>query len=244
MEKNLTAKTPSGDFQVTTPETPLLSQQTVTSKGIPSTLPTYSWTLTLIPNWTCFVVTVPLSEAWLRSTWLTVTRIPVHDFKTPTKKIVGCKVLQFIHMMKVKKMLGHKTLRCKYTSTSSKERDELGQELCLRSQFAWTEFAQCLCNLCMVWWLLKKSFYMSRVRRKECPKTYSRIPRKSYLNYEILKPWQIEGVRQLSSSCRDLMNWHSLLCLISWIDMKASTLDLETWFLEVFKHILSLPKYK
>ena len=32
MEKNLTAKTLSGDFQVTTPETPLLSQQAVTSK--------------------------------------------------------------------------------------------------------------------------------------------------------------------------------------------------------------------
>ena len=42
MGKNLTAKTPPGDFQVTTPETPLLLQQTVTSKGIPSTLPTFS----------------------------------------------------------------------------------------------------------------------------------------------------------------------------------------------------------
>ena len=42
MGKNLTAKTPLSDFQVTTPETPLLSQQTVTSKGIPSTLPIYS----------------------------------------------------------------------------------------------------------------------------------------------------------------------------------------------------------
>ena len=31
-EKNLTAKTPPGDFQVTTPKTPLLSQQAVTSK--------------------------------------------------------------------------------------------------------------------------------------------------------------------------------------------------------------------
>ena len=37
MGKNLTAKTPPGDFQVSTPETPLLSQQAVTSKGIPST---------------------------------------------------------------------------------------------------------------------------------------------------------------------------------------------------------------
>ena len=32
--ENLTAKTPPGDFQVTTSETPLLSQQAVTSKGI------------------------------------------------------------------------------------------------------------------------------------------------------------------------------------------------------------------
>ena len=40
--ENLKAKIPPGDFQVTTPETPLLSQQVVTSKGIPSTLPTYS----------------------------------------------------------------------------------------------------------------------------------------------------------------------------------------------------------
>ena len=32
--ENLTAKTPVGDFQVTTPETLLLSQQAVTSKGI------------------------------------------------------------------------------------------------------------------------------------------------------------------------------------------------------------------
>ena len=32
MRKNLTVKTPPGDFQATTPETPLLSQQAVTSK--------------------------------------------------------------------------------------------------------------------------------------------------------------------------------------------------------------------
>ena len=30
------AKTPPGDFQVTTPETPLLSQQVITSKGMSS----------------------------------------------------------------------------------------------------------------------------------------------------------------------------------------------------------------
>ena len=122
MGKNLTAKTPPGDFQVTTPETPLLSQQVVTSKRISSTLPTYSWILTPIPNWTCFVVTVLLSDALLPSTWLTVAWIPVRNFKTPTEKIVSCKVLQFIHTMKIRKMLGHKTLWCKYTATSSRER--------------------------------------------------------------------------------------------------------------------------
>ena len=121
MGKNLTAKTPPGDFQVTTPETPLLSQQAVTSKGVSSTLPTYSWTLIPIPNWTCSVVTVPLSDAWLPSTWLTVAQILVRDFKTPTKKIVGCKVLQFIHTMKIKKMFGHKIQRCTYTATSLQE---------------------------------------------------------------------------------------------------------------------------
>ena len=35
MEKTYTAKTPLGDFKVTTPENPLFSKQAVTSKGIP-----------------------------------------------------------------------------------------------------------------------------------------------------------------------------------------------------------------
>ena len=153
--KNLMAKTPPGNFQVTTPETPLLSQQTVTSKGISSTLPTYSCTLTPIPNWTCSVVTVPLSDAWLPSTWLTNCVDPCSWLQSPTKKIVGCKVLQFIHTIKIKKMLGHKTPWCKYTATSSRERDELRKELCLRSQFAWIEFAQSFCNLYTIWRPLK-----------------------------------------------------------------------------------------
>ena len=190
--ENLTAKTPPGDFQVTTPETPLWSQQAVTSKGISSTLPTYSWTLTPIPNWTCSVVTVPLFDARLLNTWLTNCVDPSTRLQSSTKKVVGCKVLQFIH--KIKKMLGHKTLQCKYIATSSRERDELGQELRLQSQFSWTEFAQYLCNLWTLWRPLKQSFYMSRIRRKEGPKTHSRIPRKSYQNSEILKPRHIGGV--------------------------------------------------
>ena len=87
MGKNLTAKTPPGDFQVTTPETLLLSQHAVIRKGISSTLPTYSWTLTSIPNWTCSVVKVPLSDARLPSTWLTIARILVRDFNHQLRRL-------------------------------------------------------------------------------------------------------------------------------------------------------------
>ena len=120
------------------------------------------------------------SPFWCTTSKYVTNQDPSTRLQSPTKKIVGCKILQFIHTMKIKKMLGHKTLWCTYTSTSSRERDELGQELHLRSQFAWTEFAQSLCNLWTVWRPLKQSFYMSRVMRKEGPKTYSRIPKKSY----------------------------------------------------------------
>ena len=86
-------------------------------QGIPSTLPTYSWTFIPIPNRTCSVVTVPLSDARLPTTWLTNCVDPSMRLQSPI-----CKVLQFIHMMKIKKMLGHKTLRWKYIATSPRKR--------------------------------------------------------------------------------------------------------------------------
>ena len=53
---------------------------------------------------------VPLFDARLPSTWLTSCADPSARLQSPTKKIVGCKVFQFIHTMKIKKMLSHKTL--------------------------------------------------------------------------------------------------------------------------------------
>ena len=59
---------------------------------------------------------------------------------------------------------------------------------------------------------------MSRVRRKEDPKTYSRIPRKLELKFEILKPRQIGGVEQVSTGCQVLTNLHSLLDFLNGIE--------------------------
>ena len=50
---------------------------------------------------------------------------------------------------------------------------------------------------------------MSKVRRKEDPKTHSRIPRKSYQNSEILKPRQIGSVEQLSSTWAEQLPYTS-----------------------------------
>ena len=144
--ENLTVKTPSGDFQVTTLETPLLSQQAITSKRSQ-----YLTNLQLNPypntQLDLFCSDSSPFRCTTPSTWQTNYADPSTRLQSPTKKVVDCKVLQFIHTMKIKKMLGHKTLRCTYTATSLRERDELGQELRLRSQFAWTDFAQKLCNL-------------------------------------------------------------------------------------------------
>ena len=64
MGKTYTAKTPLGDFQVTTPEIPLLSQQAVTSKGILVPYTNLQLNLTSIPNWTCSVVTISPFNRW------------------------------------------------------------------------------------------------------------------------------------------------------------------------------------
>ena len=129
-------------------------------QGIPSTLPTYSWTLTPIPNRTCSVVTVPLSDARLPSTWLTNCTDPRTRLQSPIWKDCWLQSSSVHPYDEDQKDAWSQ-------NPTVQERDELGQELYLRSQFAWTEFAQCLCNLCTVWRILKQSFYMSRVRRKK-----------------------------------------------------------------------------
>ena len=86
-------------------------------------IPTYSWTLTTIPNWTCSVITISHFQCTAPSMWLTnKCADPSTRLEHQLEKDVGCKVLQFIQMMKIKKLLGHKTLRCTNTVASSRKR--------------------------------------------------------------------------------------------------------------------------
>ena len=85
-------------------------------------LPTYSWTLSPIPNWTCSVVITSLFQCTAPSMWLTNCADPSMRFDHQLEKDVGYKVLQFIQMMKIMKLLGHKTLWRTNTAISSRTR--------------------------------------------------------------------------------------------------------------------------
>ena len=122
MRKTYTAKTTPGDFKVTTPKNLLLSQQAVTIKESQYLIPTYSWTLTSIPNWTCSVVTISHFQCMAPNTWLTNCTDPSMRLQSSTRE--GCWLQNSLiyHTMKIKKLLGYKTLQCTNTAASSQER--------------------------------------------------------------------------------------------------------------------------
>ena len=156
-------------------------------------------------------MTVPLSDAQLPSTWLTVARIPVRDFNNTNWE--DC----WLQSSSV-----HPHDEYQEDAWSQNPTVQMHSNFFKRKRWTWSRTLSlviiCLNRVCSMLvqlvyhlQLLKQSFYMSRVRRKEGPKTDSQIPRKSKLNSEILKPRQIGGVEKLSISCRALMNLHSLL---------------------------------
>ena len=49
-------------------------------------IPTYSWTLTSIPNWTCSVMTISPFDARLPSMWLTNCADPSTRLQSPTRE--------------------------------------------------------------------------------------------------------------------------------------------------------------
>ena len=96
MGKTYTAKTPLGNFKVTTPENPLLSKQVVTSKRIP--VPYTNLQLNPYPNTQLdlFCSNNLSFQCTTPSTWLTNCADPSTRLNHEIEKNVGCKVFQFI----------------------------------------------------------------------------------------------------------------------------------------------------
>ena len=65
-------------------------------KESPYLIPTYSWIFTLIPNWTCSIVTISPFQCTAPSTWLTNCADPSTRLDHQLEKDVGWKILLFI----------------------------------------------------------------------------------------------------------------------------------------------------
>ena len=105
------------------PRNPLLSQQPVTSKGIP--VPYINLHLNPYPN-TQLDLFCSDNLSFLMHNSKYVTNQLMHGSKYVTnhklEKNVDCKVLQFINTMKVTKLLGYKILQRINVAASSRER--------------------------------------------------------------------------------------------------------------------------
>ena len=121
--KPLRQKTPPGNFKVTTPENSLLSQQVITSKGIPVSYTNLQ--LNLYPNIQLDLFCSDNLSFSMHGSHYVINQL-IHGSKFVTnhqiEKDVGCKVFQFIHMMKITKPLGYKTLQRTNAVASWRER--------------------------------------------------------------------------------------------------------------------------
>ena len=119
--KTSKAKTPPGEFKVTTPKNPLLPKQAVTIKGIP--VPFTNLQLNPYPNTQLDLFYSDNFSFWCMapSTWLTNCVDPNTRLQSPTRE--GRWLSSSIHhTMKIEKLFGHKTLQCTNTAASSQER--------------------------------------------------------------------------------------------------------------------------
>ena len=120
------AKTPSGDFKVTTLENPLLSKQAVASKGI--TVPYTNLQLNPYPNiqLDLFCSNNLSFQCTAPSTWLTNCTDPSMWLDHQLEKDVGCKVLLFITRWRSWSCLVTKPYGVQ-TQQLLQEKEELGQ---------------------------------------------------------------------------------------------------------------------
>ena len=121
-EENLHEKTPPDDFKVTSSKNPLLSKQAVTSKGMP--VPYINLQLNPYPNTQLdLFCSDNLSFSMHDSQYLT-NQLYRSQYMTlsPTWERCWLQSSSIHHTMKIKKLLGHKILRCTNIAASSRER--------------------------------------------------------------------------------------------------------------------------
>ena len=85
-------------------------------------IPTYSWTLTPIPNWTCSAMTISPFQCMAPNMWLTNCADPSTRLQSLTREGYWLQSSLVHHTRKIEKLLGYKTLRRTKTTTSSQER--------------------------------------------------------------------------------------------------------------------------
>ena len=122
MTKTYMAKTPLGDFKITIPKNSLLSQQVVTSKGIP--VPYTNLQLNPYPNIQLDLFCSDNFSFWCMapSIWLTNCTDPSTRLQSPTREGCWLQSSSVHHTKKIEKMIDHKTLRSTNTATSTRER--------------------------------------------------------------------------------------------------------------------------
>ena len=108
---------------------------------------TCGWTFTLIPNWTCYVVIISSFQYTVPSMWLTNCADPNTRLQSPTRYGCWLQSSSVYHTIKIKKLLGYKTLWCTNTTTSLRERWIRANSVSSHNLHE-QNFTPYLCNLC------------------------------------------------------------------------------------------------
>ena len=178
MGKTYIAKTSSGDFKVTTPENPLLSQRVVTSKGI--SVPYTNLQLNPYPNAQLDLFCSD-NLSFLMHGFQYVTNQfdvwnPVRGLHTNLRRMMAAKFFSSSTRWRSRNSLITKPY-CVQTQQLLEEKDELGHMSSVQNML--------VKNFCtevhQLWRPLKKSLYMFKVMRKESLNIYTQIRVKSDL---------------------------------------------------------------
>ena len=123
-------------------------------------IPTYSWTLTPIPNWTCFVVIISHFQCTTPNTWQPIdAQIPVCDLITNLRKMLAAKFFNSSHNEDHETPWSQNNPKVyKHSSFFKKKMNYV--KFCLRSQFAWTRLYFTLVQLVSPLTTFKNNLYI------------------------------------------------------------------------------------